>query len=72
MYYSIISINNGIVTMEDPFCEVTITTSQMFDYTPEENDVVTLEGELFVFAKEETQRRKTENYERLQRLIARD
>ncbi|MEG2929417.1 MAG: DUF3006 domain-containing protein [Oscillospiraceae bacterium] len=69
MYYSIISINSGIVTMEDPFCEMTITTADMFDYTPRENDIVTFSNEIFSFDKEETDRRKAENYERMQRLI---
>lgn len=68
MFYSVTLINGELVTLDDPFSEVTVTTLDFFDYDVKENDIVTFENGKFSFDKVETDRIKKENFDRVQAL----
>lgn len=72
MFYSVTRVMGELVTMEDPFGEITVTTTEFFDYDVQENDVAVFENEIFSLAKEETENRKKANYDRIQGLVNRE
>lgn len=69
MFYSIISIIGDIVTLEDSDGDINTATKDFFDYEVKENDLVSYCNGVFSYAKEETEKVKKENFDRLNKLL---
>ena len=69
MYYSVIQVKGQFVVTQDPYGEIQVYSIEFFDYEVKENDVVYLKDGMLRYAKEETQRRQAENYDRMQDLF---
>ncbi|MBE6887053.1 MAG: DUF3006 domain-containing protein [Ruminococcaceae bacterium] len=69
MYYSVIQVKGQFVVTQDPYGEIQVYSIEFFDYEVKENDVVYLKDGMLRYAKEETERRQTENYDRMQDLF---
>ena len=70
MFYSVIQIKGPMVLTEDYFGDLEVFAMEFFDYEVKENDVVYLENGMFHYSEEETEKRKAENYSRMQSLLS--
>ena len=70
MFYSVVQIKGQMVLTEDYFGDLEVFSMEFFDYEVKENDVVYLKDGMFHYSEEETEKRKTENYDLMQSLLS--
>ena len=71
MFYSIVQIKGPMILTEDSFGDLQVFAREFFDYDVQENDLVYLKDGMFHYAKEETEKIKQENFDRVQDLFNR-
>ena len=69
MFYSIVQIKGPMILTEDSFGDLQVFAREFFDYDVQENDLVYLKDGMFHYAKEETEKIKRENFDRVQDLF---
>ena len=70
MFYSIVQVKGPMVLTEDFYGELQVFAKDFFDYDVQENDVVYLKDGMFHYSAEETERVKSENFDRMQDLLS--
>ncbi|MBR5251708.1 MAG: hypothetical protein IKV52_02680 [Oscillospiraceae bacterium] len=69
MYYSVIRVQDPMILLEDSFGDLQVFTKDFFDWDVQENDLAYLENGMFHLAKEETEKTKQENFDRMNSLF---
>ena len=70
MFYSIIQVKGPMVLTMDDYGELEVYAKDFFDYDVQENDIVFLKDGMFHYSAEETERVKSENFDRMQDLLS--
>jgi len=71
MFYSIVQIKGPMILTEDSFGDLQVFAREFFNYDVQENDIVYLKDGMFHYAEEETEKRKQQNFDRMQELFNR-
>ena len=69
MFYSIVQVKGPMVLTEDFYGELQVFAKDFFDYDVQENDIVYLKDGMFHYSKEETEKIKQQNFDRMNSLF---